>query len=46
VSLFLQRVLQTAYSVLDIALKLVGLALRLKLGVTYHLADGLLDSSP
>jgi hypothetical protein len=45
-SLLLQRVLETADSVLDLALNLVGLAVRLQLGIAYHLADGLLSLSP
>ena len=41
-SLLLQRVLETADSVLNLALNLVGLAVRLQLGIAYRLADGLL----
>ena len=38
-----ERVLETADSVLDLALNLVGLALSLQLGITRRLADGFLD---
>jgi hypothetical protein len=40
--LLLQCVLETADGVLDLALDLFGLAVRLKLGIAYRLADGLL----
>src|ERR1700730_7459331 len=42
-SLFLQRVLETTDSVLDLAFDLVGLSVRLPLGLACCLADGLLD---
>jgi hypothetical protein len=42
-SLLLQRVLETADSVLDLACDLVGLAVGLQLGIAYRLADGLFD---
>src|SRR3984893_17289938 len=42
-SLSLQRVLETADSVLDLAFDLVGLAVSLQLGIACCLADGLLD---
>jgi hypothetical protein len=41
--LTLQRVLETADSVLNLAFDLVGLAVGLQLGIAYRLADGLLD---
>src|SRR5690349_20468916 len=42
-SLFLQRVLETAAMVLDPALNPVGRAVSLQLGIACCLADGLLD---
>jgi hypothetical protein len=39
----LQRVLEITKSILDLAFDLVGLAVRLYLGIAYRLADGLLD---
>src|ERR1700730_7409205 len=41
--LFLERVLETADSVLDLAFDLVGLAVSLQLGIACCLTDGLLD---